>query len=192
MPERQTIAIFAATPAQDAYLVDLVRLAGAVGGREGAVLALTVVGATIPQRLEIPSLSFGGKSGEEGVRVFDSPIKASAAIAAIRFALQAGREPPEKTQIGDGELDIRDSLWSRGAETLRLTEKEVAILTFLKAADGKPVSREDLLHHVWSYVPDVETHTLETHIYRLRQKIEKDPSLPKIIVTQGDGYMLSD
>lgn len=188
MPDRQTIAIFAATPAQDAYLADLVRLAGAAHGQEDVGLALCVDGAAIPDKSESPRIIFGSMG--EGVRVFAEPVKAATAIAAIRAALLAGREMPAKIRIGDGELDVRDSLWSRGGETLRLTEKEVAILAYLKEADGKAVSREDLLHHVWSYVREVETHTLETHIYRLRQKIETDPSLPKIIVTQGDGYLL--
>lgn len=192
MPERQTIAIFAATPAQTAYLGELVRLSGAAVGEEGAVLSLSGPGAFLPQNMAIPHLRFGEKGPMEAVRVFDGPVKAGVAIAAIRAALSAGREAPVKIRISDGELDIRDSLWSRGGETLRLTEKEVAILSFLKAADGKKVSRDDLLHHVWSYVREVETHTLETHIYRLRQKIEDDPSSPKIIITQEDGYRLPE
>lgn len=195
MPEQKTIAIFAATQAQAAYLADIARLsgAGAAGERGEPKLALLVDGAAIPPDMaDIPQVRFGDKEGKGGVRVYGGPVKAEAVIAAIRAVLQAGREMPAKIQIGDGALDTRDSLWSRGDETLRLTEKEVAILAYLKAAEGKPVPREELLRHVWSYVREVETHTLETHIYRLRQKIESDPSSPKIIVTQGDGYLLPE
>jgi DNA-binding response OmpR family regulator len=107
--------------------------------------------------------------------------------------VRSGQELPAKITIGDYELNTRDNLWTKAGETpLRLTEKETAILAYMKAAGGKPVSRQELLEHVWSYVPDVETHTLETHIYRLRQKIEDDPSAPKILVTQGDGYVLAE
>jgi DNA-binding response OmpR family regulator len=72
----------------------------------------------------------------------------------------------------------------------RLTEKETAILKYLKRADGRAVSREQLLDEVWGYNAGVNTHTLETHIYRLRQKIEDDPSNPQILVTDGGGYRL--
>jgi DNA-binding response OmpR family regulator len=73
---------------------------------------------------------------------------------------------------------------------VRLTEKESAILKFLYRAGGKPVPRQILLNEVWGYNSGVTTHTLETHIYRLRQKIEKDPSNSEILVTETGGYKL--
>ena len=73
---------------------------------------------------------------------------------------------------------------------IRLTEKETAILKFLYRAGMKPVARPVLLHDVWGYNTTVTTHTLETHIYRLRQKIEIDPSNPRLLVTEGGGYRL--
>ena len=72
----------------------------------------------------------------------------------------------------------------------RLTEKETAILRFLYRAGKRSVSREVLLHEVWGYNSFVSTHTLETHIYRLRQKIERDASHPSVLVTAGGGYKL--
>ncbi len=74
---------------------------------------------------------------------------------------------------------------------VRLTEKEVAILRFLHRAGEKPVSRETLLGEVWGYNAGVNTHTLETHIYRLRQKIERDPGRAEILVTAAGGYRLN-
>jgi DNA-binding response OmpR family regulator len=73
---------------------------------------------------------------------------------------------------------------------IRLTEKETAIIKFLYRAGEKSVSRETLLADVWGYNAGVSTHTLETHIYRLRQKIERDPSHAEILVTEGGGYRL--
>jgi|TARA_R110001583_G_scaffold96819_3_gene241408 DNA-binding response OmpR family regulator len=73
---------------------------------------------------------------------------------------------------------------------IRLTEKETSILKFLFRAGDKPVSRETLLDEVWGYNAGVTTHTLETHVYRLRQKIEKDPSNAIILVTEPGGYKL--
>ena len=73
---------------------------------------------------------------------------------------------------------------------IRLTEKEAAILKFLYRAGTKPVPRQILLNEVWGYNAAVTTHTLETHIYRLRQKIEPDPSNSRLLVTEGGGYRL--
>jgi DNA-binding response OmpR family regulator len=81
-------------------------------------------------------------------------------------------------------------LTGEGARRIRLTEKEANILKFLAAA-GRTVPRETLLHEVWGYSPAVTTHTLETHIYRLRRKIEENPGQAKILLTEGGGYRLS-
>jgi DNA-binding response OmpR family regulator len=73
---------------------------------------------------------------------------------------------------------------------MRLTEKETAILRYLYRAGQRPVSRETLLQEVWGYNSGLTTHTLETHIYRLRQKVEKDAASPAILVTEAGGYKL--
>lgn len=86
--------------------------------------------------------------------------------------------PSAKILIGENELKVR------------LTEKETSILKFLYRAGEKVVGRDVLLHEVWGYNAGVTTHTLETHIYRLRQKIERDPSNSVILVTETGGYKL--
>lgn len=73
---------------------------------------------------------------------------------------------------------------------VRLTEKETAILKFLLRAGPEPISRDVLLNDVWGYHAEVTTHTLETHIYRLRQKIENDPANARLLVTESGGYRL--
>ncbi len=73
---------------------------------------------------------------------------------------------------------------------IRLTEKEASILKYLYRVGNVMVTREVLLHEVWGYHPAVTTHTLETHVYRLRQKIEKDPSDACLLVTDSGGYRL--
>jgi DNA-binding response OmpR family regulator len=80
-------------------------------------------------------------------------------------------------------------LTGEAGRKVRLTEKETNILRFLHEA-GRTVPRETLLHEVWGYSPAVTTHTLETHIYRLRRKIEDDPARARILVTEGGGYRL--
>ena len=74
---------------------------------------------------------------------------------------------------------------------IRLTEKETAILKFLYRAGGRAVPRNTLLVEVWGYNSSVTTHTLETHIYRLRQKIEPDPQNLKLLMTETGGYRLN-
>ncbi|MGE4218389.1 MAG: response regulator transcription factor [Alphaproteobacteria bacterium] len=73
---------------------------------------------------------------------------------------------------------------------VRLTEKETAILKYLYRAGDRAVGREKLLGEVWGYNAGVTTHTLETHVYRLRQKIERDPSNAAILITEPGGYKL--
>ena len=73
---------------------------------------------------------------------------------------------------------------------IRLTEKETNILKFLYRANDSVVARDTLLHEVWGYNAGVTTHTLETHIYRLRQKIEPNPSEARLLVTESGGYRL--
>jgi DNA-binding response OmpR family regulator len=73
---------------------------------------------------------------------------------------------------------------------IRLTEKEAAILKFLYRAGSHAIARQVLLNEVWGYNASVTTHTLETHIYRLRQKIEPDPANARLLITEGGGYRL--
>lgn len=77
-----------------------------------------------------------------------------------------------------------------GGRKVRLTEKETSVLRYLYRAGSQAVSRDTLLSEVWGYNAGVTTHTLETHIYRLRQKIERDPSRARILITEPGGYRL--
>lgn len=73
---------------------------------------------------------------------------------------------------------------------IRLTEKETVLLRYLCRAGQRPVLRERLLQEVWGYNPGLTTHTLETHIYRLRQKVDKDAANPSILISEAGGYKL--
>ena len=79
----------------------------------------------------------------------------------------------------------------RNGELIKLTEKEVAIIKYLYKAGQNIVSKNDLLQEVWGYSPDVSTHTIETHIYRLRQKVEHDDKSAQLILTSEGGYQLN-
>ena len=99
----------------------------------------------------------------------------------------------ENTQYSIGKYAFKPNskiLETNESRSIRLTEKENNILKFLYKNLGNTVSRETLLHEVWGYNSKVTTHTLETHIYRLRQKIEDDPSNACFLITEPGGYKL--
>jgi DNA-binding response OmpR family regulator len=81
-------------------------------------------------------------------------------------------------------------LLNTNGKKVRLTEKETAVLRHLYRAGQRPVSREQLLHEVWGYNSNTSTRTLETHVYRLRQNVERDAAAPSILMTVSGGYRL--
>jgi len=120
------------------------------------------------------------------------PFRFAVLLARVRAQLRQ-HEASEDAVFQIGSYSFRPSsklLVTEKNSKVRLTEKETAILRYLYRQGVKPVSREVLLSEVWGYNSGVTTHTLETHIYRLRQKIEKDPSNATLLVTEGGGYKL--
>ncbi len=191
MAKAPTIGIFAQSPAKTAYLADLAARAGLKTAQNGYAPIMLAEGAA-PKGVNAEKIFVLGE-GENtpSVRHLALPVKASQLIAILQNAHKADGSANNILKIGNHTLDTRESLWSTlGEDPIRLTEKEVAILSHLSGLRGSTISKEDLLSCVWDYAQGVETHTLETHIYRLRQKIEDDPSNPKIILTMDDGYAL--
>jgi DNA-binding response OmpR family regulator len=120
------------------------------------------------------------------------PFRFAVLLARIRVQLRQ-HEASEDAVFTIGPHTFRPSskiLLNHNGNKVRLTEKETSILRYLFRAGQKPVSRETMLQEVWGYNSGVTTHTLETHIYRLRQKIEKDAAAPAILVTEAGGYKL--
>ncbi|MEM9030423.1 MAG: response regulator transcription factor [Pseudomonadota bacterium] len=120
------------------------------------------------------------------------PFKFAVLLARIRAQLRQ-HEQSEDAVFTIGPYTFKPAskmLVEDGGAKVRLTEKETSILKYLYRAGEKVVTRDVLLHEVWGYNAGVTTHTLETHIYRLRQKIEKDPSNAELLVTETGGYKL--
>lgn len=114
------------------------------------------------------------------------PVRVGALVAALRQALAQGAAP----RIGPWRFDEAGRLLDDEAgRKIRLTDKEAAILAYLRR-DGGVVARDTLLIEVWGYSTAVATHTLETHIYRLRRKIER-PGEPPLLLTEAGGYRLA-
>jgi DNA-binding response OmpR family regulator len=119
------------------------------------------------------------------------PFRFAVLMARIHAHLRS-HEQSEEAVYRIGPYTFRPSakvLLDSQGKKIRLTEKETNILKFLYRS-GETVARETLLHEVWGYNPAVTTHTLETHIYRLRQKIETNPGQAQILVTESGGYRL--
>ena len=121
------------------------------------------------------------------------PFRFAVLLARIRAHLRS-HEQSEDAVFAIGPYEFRPAakvLLDPKGRKIRLTEKETNILKYLYRAGEKPVSREELLAEVWGYNAGVTTHTLETHVYRLRQKIEPDPSNARLLLTEAGGYRLA-
>ncbi len=120
------------------------------------------------------------------------PFKFGVLLARIRAQLRQHEQSEDAVfQVGPYQFQPAQKLMlTDDGKKIRLTEKETSILKYLYRAGDRPVGRDVLLHEVWGYNAGVTTHTLETHIYRLRQKIEVDPGNAGIIVTDQGGYRL--
>jgi DNA-binding response OmpR family regulator len=121
------------------------------------------------------------------------PFKFAVLLARIRAQLRS-HEQSEDAVFRIGPYEFRPAakmLVDERQRKIRLTEKETNILKYLYRAGEKPVSREELLAEVWGYNAGVTTHTLETHVYRLRQKIEPEANGAKLLLTEAGGYRLA-
>ena len=120
------------------------------------------------------------------------PFRFAVLLARLKAQMRS-HEASEDAVFAIGPYSFRPGaklLVAQNGSKIRLTEKETAILRYLYRAGNTAVQRETLLAEVWGYNSGVTTHTLETHIYRLRQKIEPDPSAPALLATLGGGYKL--
>ncbi len=152
-------------------------------GYKGPVLMLTGEGSDSDTIL-------GLDSGANDYVV--KPFRFAVLLARIRSHLRQHEQSEDAVfQVGPYQFKPASKLLARDdGKKIRLTEKETSIIKFLYRAGEAPISRETLLQDVWGYNAGVSTHTLETHIYRLRQKIERDPAHAEILITEAGGYKL--
>ena len=121
------------------------------------------------------------------------PFRFSVLLARVRAALRQ-HDQSEDVVFNIGPYSFQPAarqLETEDGSKVRLTDKETSILKYLYRQGPKTISRNVLLSEVWGYNNRVTTHTLETHIYRLRQKIERDPSNARLLVTEEGGYRLA-
>ena len=120
--------------------------------------------------------------------VLAKPVRVPALAATVRDLAGSRRNP----MVGPFEFRAAArALYDPGTRReVRLTETETTLLSRLHKAAGRPLAREDLLRAVWGYNSEVSTRTLETHVYRLRRKIERDPTSARLLLTVPGGYRL--
>jgi len=175
----------AAVVDQDLVLVD----EAAWSGDEAPCRALRAAGVTLPLVL----LAAGGGDDPDADLVIAKPLRLSA-LAPRLAELLSRRAASAEIALGPWRLECERRILTATEDerSVRLTDKEVAILRRLAEAAGAVVSREDLLADVWGYSADLDTHTLETHIYRLRRKIGEggDDDSPGLLRTEPGGYRL--
>lgn len=139
--------------------------------------------------IDSPQMSSSVVVSTDVVREFPYPVRLGKVLDYIVFFVKNGGNQSHNTiYYGEYLLDLDRSILKKSEVDIRLTEKEAALLECLFLRAGAIVLRQELLEYIWGYGENIETHTLETHIYRLRQKIEDDPSNPKILLTQENGY----
>lgn len=119
------------------------------------------------------------------------PWRLGDVMAAVRRALDEPALAVEPFRLGDGLFCPAEKKIERDDGDVGLTERETMLLLYLARRHPQAVSRDTVLRDVWRYQDGIDTHTLETHIYRLRQKIEKDSTAPQLLVTTDDGYLLA-
>ena len=156
--------------------------------RRGQKMPIIMLAAVSGEAEEILALESGAND------YVMKPIRMEVLLARIRAHLR------QQEHSDDAEFTLGHHIFRPGAKLLidstrrkkiRLTEKETAILRLVYRNSNRALSRESLLDQVWGYNPGVNTHTVETHIYRLRQKLERDPARPALLVTTPEGYQLA-
>lgn len=149
------------------------------------------------QQLQVPTILLLSSGADAGGAEASNIVYKPLVLNNFFNLLQAGINIYENSSDGYlnfNQYELRPSkkeiLNLRNNEIIKLTEKEVAIIKYLYKAKDKIVSKNELLQEVWGYSPDVTTHTIETHIYRLRQKVEHEDAAAQIILTSDGGYQL--
>ena len=147
----------------------------------------------VKDALEERGIIVCARGDDKGRQASSITIKAPAKAGEVIDMLLRVAGTEKAITVGDYMLDKRQNqlIPSDNGRAIQLTEKEAAILSLLAQAKGETVSRQDLLEKVWDYNAAVETQTLETHIYRLRKKIELNPSEPELLMTKEGGYCLT-
>ncbi len=155
--------------------------------------AVCLVGGVVPDGFAHKNCLWIGGDAPADVpdgQIFGYPVRVGRVLDCL-LVLIARQQDDVEISVGRYVLKAsRNVLSAEGAADIKVTdtEKRLLLALFDAGADGLP--RDLLLERVWGMRADLDTHTVETHIYRLRQKIEVDKAKPVVLLTKGDGYVL--
>lgn len=152
----------------------------------------TLCGRLRDSGLDGPILAIGDRAERfaDADATLRPPIRIGVLLTSLRAALARRGQARPEPDLGPYRFDGLRLVHAADGREIRLTAKEAEILRHLRRQDGATVSRDALLDAVWGYASGVATHTVETHIYRLRRKIEADPARPALLLTVPGGYAL--
>lgn len=137
---------------------------------------------------DVPVVILGGTHPDSTAEL-PLPVSALHLTDTLRQMIEKNKNTPAfETPDFNFTGATRQLIHKKSNQTFRLTEKESALLVYLYQKSPHLVSKEELLTEVWSYHPQTETHTVETHIYALRQKI--GPAANALIQSSNEGYRL--
>ena len=120
----------------------------------------------------------------------DFPIKLEKLIETININLiKLKFDYQSKINIKKYELNLNSKFFSKDSNNLKLTQKEIEIILYLNSKKTKH-SVQDLQKNIWGYSSELDTHTVETHIYRLRKKINEKFNDNNFIMSSNDGYFI--
>ena len=178
----------------DAVLLDLVLPDGSGVDvtrevRTWSNVPIVVVSAVGDEREKVRALDAG--ADDYVMKPFGSDELTARLRAVLRRSADAGGEPA--ITVGELTVDLPARRVTRAGAEVHLTPIEFDLLRVLAQNRGRLVTHRQLLHEVWGPAYDVETHYLRVHVAHIRQKIEADPSRPRLLVTEpGVGYRLHD
>lgn len=176
---------------KDAYLADLIREQLEIfGGIEIVESGGDVILSEEATDKSVPHLLFGSRNDlHESLTL---PLRLGELTDRLRYIFSGRDRFAHSDSVSFMNLTLdADGVITDGGKTMRLTEKERLILQFLYQADNYSLDRKTLLQKVWGYAETAETHTLETHLYRLRQKLEEGFGTLELITTKDGIYTLN-
>lgn len=193
---RIPVRIIAADPHESTAFADILssgqagNLVLATAGEEPLV-ALLCPSAVAGDAVPLPFVQLGER-GDGAARLLPIPARIHDIFDALEAVAQESLNMSGPKAYAGWVLDFgRLILRTPSGQDVSLTDTEARLLAMLFDADGAELDKETLLQRVWGYRPGLDTHTLETHIYRLRQKIETNPTNPTFLMTTEAGYRLA-
>lgn len=154
-----------------------------------ASIAANIVAEHQPDQSMLKMTIYNDQNEELSAKSYNAPFRLGRLLNDAEMVVSSARAAP-RLSLGAYVLDVAHNMLELGEASIRLTDRESDILVYLYNHAPRVVERQELLQNIWQYAEGVETHTLETHIYRLRQKIATHDGA-ELLMTDDNGYKLS-